>query len=299
MTNLTTQGSTLTEFDPGPMPGRLGEIMAGGGIAQEPQSNSPELGEWGERFKSFLDLANDDSWKDAPLIQATCPKCQGTHYRNAALLATGPGLACDDCTDAFFAEKKNPAFDPANAPTMELPPLYLETDKTHKDFPKLIWDQVKDFNPRGERGVYFRGGTGGGKTRLLCLLAQRCVLTFRKTAKIFWAGEFQSEAVDRLRSDKSFNAWKRELRDVDFLCFDDLFSGRFTERIESALFDVLDERMRWKRPLGVTTNKSGEEVRGGALDKQRAEAISRRLNDTCEIYTVPTQENFLPPGGEA
>ena len=281
------------------MPGRLGEVIAGGGIDKEPQTSLPDLGEWGERFKSFTDLIDDESWKDAPLVAATCPKCQGQHYRNAALLASGPGLACDDCADAYFAEKKNPAFDPANAPTLELPPLFLATDKSHKDFPREIWDKVKDFNPRGERGVILRGGTGGGKTRLLCLLAQRCVLTYRKTAKIFWAGEFQSEAVDRLRSDKSFNAWKRELRNVDFLCFDDLFSGRFTERIESALFDVLDERMRWQKPLGVTTNKSGEEVRGGALDKQRAEAINRRLGDTCDLYTVPTQETFIAPGGEA
>jgi hypothetical protein len=299
MTNLTTQDSTQTNFDPGPMPGRLGEVIAGGGMDQEPQTSSPDLGEWGQRFKSFTDLADDESWKNAPLVAATCPKCQGQHYRNAALLASGPGLACDDCADAYFAEKKNPAFEPANAPTLELPPLFLATDKSHKDFPREIWDKVKDFNPGGDRGVILRGGTGGGKTRLLCLLAQRCVLTYRKTAKIFWAGEFQSEAVDRLRSDKSFNAWKRELRNVDFLCFDDLFSGRFTERIESALFDVLDERMRWQKPLGVTTNKSGEDVRGGALDKQRAEAINRRLGDTCDLYTVSTQETFIPLGGEA
>ncbi len=299
MTNLTIQDSTRTNFDPGPMTGRIGKVIAGGGMATGPTGNLPDLGEWGERFKSFVDLANDDSWKNAPVVAATCPECQGTHYRNAALLATGPVLACDNCTEAYFAEKTNPDMDTANAPTLELPPLFLATDKSHKDFPREIWDKVKDFNPRGERGVILRGGTGGGKTRLLCLLAQRCVLTYRKTAKIFWAGEFQSEAVDRLRSDKSFNAWKRELRNVDFLCFDDLFSGRFTERMESALFDVLDERMRWKRPLGVTTNKSGEEVRGGAMDKHRAEAILRRLQDTCQIFTVPTQENFLAPRGEA
>ena len=291
------QDSTRIEFDPHSMPGRLGEVIAGGGMVTEPPGTLPDLGEWGERFKSFLDLANDESWKDAPLVEATCPHCQGTHYRNAALLATGPGLACDDCTDAFFAEKKLGNGNQENEPTLELPPLFLATDKTHKDFPKLIWEKVKDFDPGGAKGLFFRGGTGGGKTRLLCLLAQRCVLTYRKTAKIFWSGDFQSEAVDRLRSDRSFIAWKRELRNVDFLCFDDLFSGRFTERMESALFDVLDERMRWERPLGVTTNKSGEEVRGGALDKHRAEAILRRLQETCDLFVVPTQENFLPPGG--
>ena len=50
MTISMTQDLTPTEFDPGPMPGRLGEVIAGGGMDLESQTSSPELGEWGQRF---------------------------------------------------------------------------------------------------------------------------------------------------------------------------------------------------------------------------------------------------------
>lgn len=282
-------------------PQRLGEVL--GQVESGERKPLPELPEvakeWGKRYKSFMNLADDDEWEKAPIISHVCWRCGNTFRRNAVLLATGPGLACDECC---AGERANDETKPKRkGPTLDLPPQFLGTDVDHKNFPRSVWERVKDFDPRGGRGLVFIGDTGGGKTRLLCKVAQRVVMSYRMTARIFWPGEFQVAVAERLRSERSFAAWRRELLAVDFLAIDDLFANQMTERTEGALFDILDDRMRWEKPLGVTTQKNGDDVRGGARDPKRAEAFARRLRESCDLYVVETQTTFenMGPGGNA
>ena len=254
---------------------------AGGAL---PKTPLPDLGEW-VKFKSFSDLVEDDSWVNAPMVDYPCPECGEPEEQNAAFLAAFPNTPCEVCCD-----KKLVALDVSQQPTLPrlaLPPQFLSTYIEHPNFPIAVWHKVEKFDPRNSQGLAFVGDTGGGKTRLLCKIAQRVVLVFQLDVQIFWSGEFQVEAAERLRSDRSFAAWRRRLRNVGLLCFDDLFCGKMSERAESALFDVIDERLRWEKPIVFTTQKTGKDIRAGSHDPKRAEALCRRLDEFCQRFVVP------------
>ena len=215
---------------------------------------------------------------------APCGVCGKAIPWPSYLLETfGPKSAtCDACLPSEPTKPRR---------KLKLPPLFEATDETHPNFPRKAWGRVAEYNPRQGKGVIFYGETGGGKSRLMAKLAGSVYERHRCSVRIFWSGEFQVEAADHLRNDRAFSAWRRTLQDFGLVCFDDLFHGQMSERAETALFDILDQRIRHQKPVVVTTQKLGEGIVRQHHDKLRAKALVRRLEEFCEPIVVP------PPGG--
>ena len=265
-------------------PKKLGDVLA---------ANRPLPERWEDW--NFLDLMADDEklHLQAPDVDYACSICGKVERVNAVYVAVAPFAICKACDKAeAWKEKNRASAPPMLGPTLDLPPAFLATRTDHADFPRRIWETLKEFDPAAGRGFVVYGGTGGGKTRLLCKVAERVVLSFRKSVKIFWPGEFQVQVAEKIRSERSFSKWRRDLQKVDFLAFDDFFSAKMTERAEGALFDLVDDRVKWSKPIAFTTQKSPTNIKQGCQDTMRGDALMRRLKENCEFFRAdpPTEK---------
>jgi DNA replication protein DnaC len=107
----------------------------------------------------------------------------------------------------------------------------------------------------------------------------------------FFHGAFYDDLLEVLRSERSFKAWKRKISRVPVLVLDDLFSNKQTERSESALFEIMDERVCNYKPTLVTTQVTGKDARSRFHSQKRGEAFFARVREFFKVipFTKDTQ----------
>ncbi|NBR91550.1 MAG: ATP-binding protein [Rhodobacteraceae bacterium] len=66
---------------------------------------------------------------------------------------------------------------------------------------------------------------------------------------------------------------------VPLLAFDDLGKERLTQRLESDLFAIIDERTSNLRPTIITTNYNGTTLLERFNNKETGEALLRRIRE--------------------
>lgn len=165
------------------------------------------------------------------------------------------------------------------------PSLYLESD------PEQLPGQGKKCNDwlmkwkYGPLGLWLRGDTGSGKTRLATMLLRRLHLEGWKVHFLTHC-EFSEQSrkysfeppTERVR-------WFNHLTTVDVLLLDDLGKEKFTEKPESDLFNLVDSRSSNEKPMIVTSNLSGRELEE-KMSKDRGEPLVRRLAEFTEGYVL-------------
>jgi DNA replication protein DnaC len=152
-------------------------------------------------------------------------------------------------------------------------------------------DNFKAYKSEG-RGMVVMGSVGNGKTLLLAailnaLLAQDVIVIHRGVPSLLSKIKSTFDPQPKTTVSEIHAA----INDADLLMLDDLGAEqtvrvqgeeRMSDFAESQLYEIIDDRYRWKRPVIVTTNYDTTnkfKVRVG-------ERIYDRLLETCDFVGV-------------
>lgn len=157
------------------------------------------------------------------------------------------------------------------------PPSYRDTDPMR--LPEVPLQTVLAWR-YGSQGLLVHGETGRGKTRAVFQLLHR--LHFDEGRKIirFGVTDFGPECSKRF-FDGDGVAWMNGLVKADVVFLDDLGKDRLTDRVESALFGLVEGRMSNLRPIIVTTNFIGDAL-AAKMTGDRGQPFVRRLRESCQ-----------------
>lgn len=131
----------------------------------------------------------------------------------------------------------------------------------------------------GPRGLLIHGPTGVGKSRVCWQVLHREFMAGRSVIAVS-AMDLGGTAARIMRSQQEFDRWVRQRSAADVLLLDDCFKTRMSDAVESALFELIDHRTAWQRPLVVTCNDVGATL-AERMSADRGEPIVRRLRDYC------------------
>lgn len=235
-----------------------------------------------------------------------CEHCNGTHcnktvgkYQRPKVTVDGGGLKaefelCDVWKRVAYKEQCRQSGIPAK---------YI--GKTFDDYEvtagnKKAVDSAKWFvrAPR-DKGLYFYGGTGTGKTYLASLTAQEIV---RQTKDVIFGDV--SQLLTELK--KTFNdptLSSEQILDryvkTPVLVLDDFGAGQITEWTVGVLYHIVNERYNANRPVIVTSNFDLDglaqrlivrDKQGNIVDAFSAERIVSRLQEMCYQGFLGTQD---------
>ena len=220
-----------------------------------------------------------------------CAHCGTMIGFNTVLRDRGSGatLTCSDCMAEY---RRNGSLDKESLETVKvetaadtirktIPPLFLETDPNRLPYKERQLVLAWEAKPKA-KGLWLLGDTRRGKTRCLCLLVKR-LITEGKKVRAFFQGAFADELLEVIRSEKSFRAWKYGITRAEILVIDDLFAFKMTERVETAIFEIIDERISFHRPTLVTTQLTAKAASDRFHSAQRHAAFFARIK---EFFTM-------------
>ncbi len=137
----------------------------------------------------------------------------------------------------------------------------------------------------GPKGVAFVGSPGIGKTRAaFCILSHAHFIGRR--CHVIRATRLSAASLEKFDTDYR-TKWRarddiHQCHVADVLLIDDLGKGKFTDRAEEDLYDILETRTSKRRPTLWTANSKGDELLSKFSD-DRGTAIIRRLVDFSDI----------------
>jgi len=234
---------------------------------------------------------------DSKPIQFTCSLCKQTftaqipeHF--AAAIERGQithYALCDSCE--YRTRNIRPEIDSGSLLISEAektkmwndlcPPLYRETSPAK--LPDLkSYNSVQAYQ-YGPRGLIMLGETGTGKTRSMYKLLERLFYEGH-SMKIFRPLEFGDVCAEMYRTGRG-KYWTDELvYDYDIMAIDDFGKVVLTDRVESTLFGVIEERISRLKPIILTTNMTGSTLEH-YMSADRGPTLVRRLREFCRSVT--------------
>lgn len=211
----------------------------------------------------FQNGAGAIEWVDCPC---------GNRYAKAG--------ACGDCAERQGEQAKR-----EEAWALICPPLYRDTDPARLN-PKLL-AKVAAWTGDDGRGLLMAGKTGAGKTRT-AFLALRQRYDSGKTVCAVSGPKFDIACARQFSDDQSAKDAKRLLANcttAGVLLFDELAKGKFTERVETELFALIEHRTSHLLPTIWTTNSSDKEL-AERLSEDRGGPILRRIKEFSDLITA-------------
>jgi hypothetical protein len=177
------------------------------------------------------------------------------------------------------------------------PPSFRETNRTHPGFAEVQYAATKDW--MGGDSLFFFGPSGKGKSRLAMLLLKRCLVRSNMHVGVMWP-----EQLKAVRGEREVLNWIARWGKYDVLLMDDaLLAAASDGRCADAFKDLLDYRLRFKRPNIVTSQigegdvseqmaKFGKDTKA---DRELVTALWRRLRETCRVISFA---DAAPKAGE-
>ncbi len=218
-----------------------------------------------------------------------CERCGAEHayvpvtYGRAALPA--PRL-CPGCYSAWAAETEAADAAAARAERVALwsqicPPLYQRTDTAHPRFPREHFQRVMAWR-FGPRGLLLLGDTREGKTRCLYKVLERLFVDERRDVQVWGPGALEDELLSAFTTNR-YHALRARAVTVPVLALDDLGKDKLTDRYESFIFGIIDERIAWERPTLITSNLTGAALAERFSDAVKARPFVERLREFCDV----------------
>ncbi len=172
------------------------------------------------------------------------------------------------------------------------PPLYRQF--RHEEFPESQRENLAKILSwqYGPRGLIVHGDTDLGKTRAMFLLLRRLHDERRKIIAFNCVSFGHKCGVLFGRTNGDGEKWIGEVSTADVVFFDDIEKTRFTDRVESELFGVIETRIANLLPVFITTNFVGQDFKK-VMTENRALPFIRRIKQFCTeiIFTSHNQEN--------
>jgi len=198
----------------------------------------------------------------------SCPVCSFEFVAKSTVDERNDALRA--INDALLAESMGGLMAAAG-----VPPFFQDADADMRS--------AVDINESG-KGRYIQGGNGTQKTLAAASIA-RAFLDMGKSVKFVSSSMLMSEFRDSIDGGRSEADIFQELFQADLLILDDLGKENASDWTVSLLFNVVDGRYGYNRPIVVTTNYPKSElvarltVKG---DDSTARAIVSRLFEMTE-----------------
>jgi DNA replication protein DnaC len=145
--------------------------------------------------------------------------------------------------------------------------------------PKALLEKVMALP--SDRGLYFYGPIGCGKTFSLCAIARHSIESGRDVIRKNWESflsELKAGFGDGFKTDKIIERMKV----CDLLILDDIsIAGRESDFSLRTLYDILNSRIENCKPTYFSSNRTPEEI-GKAYD----ERILSRIRGACECIKI-------------
>ena len=180
------------------------------------------------------------------------------------------------------------------------PALYQRTDPNHPAINQELLANLLEWDPKTAdgKGIGLHGPTGGCKTRMMYLLLRKVLYSDTEVQAI--RAVDLSRACWEMFGDDVIGRKAREalqnMRHAQVLLIDDLGKERFTDRAESELFSLIDDRMMHQKPTLWTSNARSRSDLRNLMSGNRGEAMMRRLTEFSTVYFVsrPLYERAKP-----
>lgn len=166
------------------------------------------------------------------------------------------------------------------------PPLYRDTDLNRLSIPEKAIREVLGWSP-GPNGLSLAGGTGKGKTRLIFVLLKQLHFAGHKIHAIS-SKSFERHCT-RMFGDHPQANESRAIIDkcqtVEILFLDDIGKERMTDRVESELYGLIEDRTANMKPILWTSNGDSKRLEA-MLSEDRGQPIIRRLKEFSRTILV-------------
>ncbi len=165
-------------------------------------------------------------------------------------------------------------------PALEIPAVFADTDPDR--LPPKFKQVCESWTPESGKGsLLIHGTTRIGKSRTAWYVCNRLHASGVKiTALTMRDIEFGlQEGFQRGDWHRVVDRWCRS----QFLYIDDLGKEKLTERTQSCLFQIVDDRSANKRPTLITTNYTGQSLGARFPDPETGAAFVARLREFYDL----------------
>lgn len=232
-----------------------------------------------------------------PLEDATCEQCKTAFQRRVFKNLGFRQQKCDACIKAIIdeedrlrriEEQRERDIEREKKWLTICPLIYRDTDLTDTRIDRKIAESVTGWNEKSRRGLGIIGTTGKGKTRGLFTALRRAFDAKGRVAFVSHA-KFTRLAIDSFSGDDEDKSAARSalrlFRGCDVLLLDDIGKPPSTERADSELEELIEDRTSQGRAILWTANGSGEWlIKRFGID--RGEPLVRRLAEFSDVTTL-------------
>ena len=201
-----------------------------------------------------------------------CEMCRKIRLENA-----------QNSAEAEAREERRRAWDRGQV----VPPEYAATNPEHPLMNGRLLSGLMRYEGADGRGLGLWGESGLRKTRMICLVAKKLHirgLSVAYVSAVRLGRAFQIMFAKGVTGDEA-RALIRQVHRADILVLDDLGKEPFTVHVGSSVYDLIERRTSFRKPILWTANMTGLEL-AGRMDPDQGGPIVRRLEDYCEVLHV-------------
>ena len=163
------------------------------------------------------------------------------------------------------------------------PPLYHDSDPKLLKIEPDVLRRVLEWQI-SPRGIGLSGVSGAGKTRAMFMLLRKFHFSGVRV-RAFSAKKFERWCHNLFDKDDDARIRVLEAHQAAIVFIDDIGKEKYTERVESEFYDLIEDRTAHLRPILWTANASGDQLKR-MLGEDRGAPIVRRLREFSEIISV-------------
>lgn len=142
----------------------------------------------------------------------------------------------------------------------------------------------------GPKGLVLHGHTGQGKTWAAFMVAKREHFENRRGVMSLNGNRLREVVSIVSESNTRYNQELGLLIRCQLLVINDPFKVKLTDKVEEALWEIIDERYEWERPIVLTMNGVAANIEP-LLSPDRGKALFRRLREENHTIHFPAPKD--------
>lgn len=221
-----------------------------------------------------------------------CEKCKDTGWTTVNKNDTEYLQKCTCKKTDLLIRKSDRANIPSRFSGSELDHFYPDKDnESYENIKKVVKKFVEDY-PAGQKGIIFHGGTGVGKTRLLCTIATEILKKFENTNIYYidWnemVREMKSGESHTFRDFTSINSLIQRLISADLLLIDELGASEPSQWVRDNIYFIINHRYNRQKMTLFATNYLDNSIDGKPSLKDRiGDRIRSRIYEMADSFLV-------------